>query len=569
MQSPGEYERRAAILAASLIISGIIIAMLQEEGQLLVLAASLIAGLAAVVGDSLARTIALLAWSVVASTMGEYMLPLTLLAGYTAAVTYRPIDIDPLTTRETRRLTLIPAFYTPILLIYPVSVIPLASYTIALIVDWVRASARLSRVKAVLVEREVGVAYGEEARVPLVIDTHGVRVHYALLVDGQAIEGGSAEGRVALGFTVKPRIIGVERHRVELVLVDDKGRASRRIGPYTVRVKASLASIKAILRVRRILSAYRELIGRPLVYRGIPPRIAVEVEGFEAGAGREGKGVGEGVVGEGRGEIGTGAGGIPLSSVILPVEEEAEELEEPVYTWVPFSTGREYGGDRGFRGDYRGVRDYIPGDKPTQIHWKKSLSRGGLVVKTYEAGGMGGGGGGKLLVVADWVSRSPDELDELVKKTYSAILQGMGEKYLVLRVPSGVQYFLKGGVPELLAGLDEVLRAEGVYQRLNYDGWARSGVVEGFREMLRYGGRLSVLARYYIAYARALVSSLKRLGVEEGIGFTMIYSDATALRNHALYEVLNNTFTGGVPVPDIPLEEVAETLKKYLIAYRA
>ena len=270
--------------------------------------------------------------------------------------------------------------------------------------------------------------------------------------------------------------------------------------------------------------------------------------------------------GEGRGESGFGAGGVPLSSIILPAEEEAG-VEE--YKWIPFPTGHEYGGGPWHRGDYRGVREYMPGDKPTQIHWKKSMSRGELVVKTYEAGGEGGGGGGKLLIVADWVSRSPEELDELVKKTYSAILQGMSEKYLVLRAPSGVVYFLRGGVPELLAGLDEVLRAEGVFQRLNYDGWSRGRVVEEFHEMLRSGGRLSRLARYYLAHGRALVLSLRKLGVEEGIGFTIIHSDATAVRNHALYEVLSRTFQGTMPIPDIRLEEVADVLRRYLVAYRA
>lgn len=564
MQSQNGYERRVTLLSLSLIVAGIILATLTSEGWLLLDIASLTAGLAIVIGDGLARTIALVAWSVVASTTGEYMLPVTVAAGYVAGATYRPNQVEPLSSREARRLTLIPAFYTPILLVYPVSIVPLASYTIAVMVEWIRASARLSRVKALVVERDVSVVYGEEARVPVLIDTQGVPVYYSLIVDGVQVDRGYGAGKLPLGFNVKPRIIGVERHRVEAVIVDDKGLARRRMGPYTVRVKASLASAKAILRIRRVLSAYREIIGRPLIYKGIPPRIAVEVEGPEAGAGAEGEGAGEGERGEGRGELGVG-GGVPLSSIILPVE--AEPGEE--YTWIPFSTGREYGGGPWHRGDYRGVREYLPGDKPTQIHWKKSISRRELVVKTYEAGGEGGGGGGKLLVVADWVSRSPEELDELVKKTYSAVLQGMSEKHLVLRAPSGVVYYLRGGVPELLAGLDELIRAEGVLQRLNYDGWSRMNVFEEFHMMLRSGGRLSRIARYYIAHARALVSSLKRLGVEEGIAYTMIYSDATALRNHALQEVLNNTFTASQPVPDIPLEEVAENLKRYLVAYRA
>ncbi|MCE4629953.1 MAG: hypothetical protein F7C82_06705, partial [Desulfurococcales archaeon] len=107
------------------------------------------------------------------------------------------------------------------------------------------------------------------------------------------------------------------------------------------------------------------------------------------------------------------------------------------------------------------------------------------------------------------------------------------------------------------------------FQRLNYDGWSRGMVVEEFHEMLRSGGRLSRLARYYLAHGRALVSSLRRLGVEEGIGFTIIHSDATAVRNHALYEVLSRTFQGTMPIPDIRLEEVADVLRRYLVAYRA
>lgn len=567
----GEYEARAVIVGTSIIIAGVLASLALPRKDIVFLGASLLAGIVVVFGDQLARTLSLLAWAVTASTMGQHLIPLAVLAGVAGEALYHPSRIDSIAPGEARRLLVLAAFYTPVVIVYPASILPLTAYTVTLLVDWMIMSSRLTKAVVSVLEKDVTVEYGEEAIIPVKIKAGVGRIHYSLLLDGHRVLMGVGEGEEYHELKVKPVIVGAEKHTVEAVIADWRGRARRRIGPYTVTVRTTLSSIRALLRIRRILQAYREAIRRPQIYRGEPRLVMVELEAEGVGRGGKGEGRGEGETGEGAGfeEGRRGLGGAQLHSIIFPVDGEGEEVLDVAVVWTPVSTGREYTGGRGLRGDYRGVREYIPGDRPTQIHWKKTASRRELVVKTYEGGIGGGGGKSRLLVIADWVSRNPAELDDLVKKTYSAILQGGGEKILLLRLPRGILYLIRGGVPEVLEVLDDIIRSEGIMQYLDYGGWRRSRTAELYTELLRDKGVMGQIARYLLAYAKAVVSSLEGIGVEPGTSYTIIHSDATAVWNQALKRALNNSLGEPIPIEEIPVEEAALRLRRLLAGYKA
>ncbi len=81
------------------------------------------------------------------------------------------------------------------------------------------------------------------------------------------------------------------------------------------------------------------------------------------------------------------------------------------------------------RGEYYGVRAYVPGDEISSIHWKKSVSKQTLVVKDYRRKPFG-----TLIVLCDLTSKTFNELDDLVYTLLSTLI------YETLRDPMQTIY---------------------------------------------------------------------------------------------------------------------------------
>jgi len=81
------------------------------------------------------------------------------------------------------------------------------------------------------------------------------------------------------------------------------------------------------------------------------------------------------------------------------------------------------------RGEYYGVRAYVPGDEISLIHWKKSVSKQTLVVKDYRREPFG-----TLIVLCDLTSKTFNELDDLVYTLLSTLI------YETLREPMQTAY---------------------------------------------------------------------------------------------------------------------------------
>ncbi len=67
--------------------------------------------------------------------------------------------------------------------------------------------------------------------------------------------------------------------------------------------------------------------------------------------------------------------------------------------------------------EFYAAREYVPGDPPSLIYWKKSLKHHKLIVKELR-----GAGGAEIVIIADIASSSIDELDDLIYKLLSILL---------------------------------------------------------------------------------------------------------------------------------------------------
>ena len=81
------------------------------------------------------------------------------------------------------------------------------------------------------------------------------------------------------------------------------------------------------------------------------------------------------------------------------------------------------------RGEYYGVRAYVPGDETSSIHWKKSVSKQTLIVKDYRRKPFE-----TLIVLCDLTSKTFNELDDLVYTLLSTLI------YETLRDPMQTIY---------------------------------------------------------------------------------------------------------------------------------
>ncbi len=75
--------------------------------------------------------------------------------------------------------------------------------------------------------------------------------------------------------------------------------------------------------------------------------------------------------------------------------------------------------------EFYGAREYVPGDPPSLIYWKKSLKHHRLIVKDLR-----GAGGAEIVIIVDLASSSIDELDDLVYKLLSILLYLSATRHL-------------------------------------------------------------------------------------------------------------------------------------------
>ena len=487
----------------------------------------------------LPRTIAAFTWSMSIPIGGIPALLLSVITAFSTVLAHKERGEPGLEPRsQAWLLTSIALFYLPLLILNPLALFPYLTFMIMIIIKTVRINYKLLTVEADAPIRNIRVAYGEEARIPIIIKSF-IRINYIISLDGKPRLRGGGLGAIEEEILVKPRILGETSHTLNITVYDEDFWTSRSIGPINIKIKTTLESIKTLLRIRKILLRYREYITTPLVYK---VRISLKEEKGSGAAGTYGTGkTGYGPGAGGTGQGGVGLGGGEAGSTSMEVLSEPSEIGEKVLRayFTPLVAPEGMSGKWSFYGDYSGAREYLPGDRPKDIHWKKSISKQELIVKVYEPGSGGGGGGERLLIIADWTARNPEELDELIKRTYSAILSSTGEKILFLRTPTSKTYLISGSPSMVLLGIDHVLKTEGLSLPHSYQGWKRESTPVIARRIEKAGPPLSSIAEYFKLLGSAIAESLKRLGVKEGTSYYIINSDITSLRNYYIGQALS------------------------------
>jgi len=428
--------------------------------------------------------------------------------------------------------------FTPVYLLNPYSTIPAAFYLFVNLVLSFKEYLRLSRVRVEVGEKVRSIVMGEQAVFNFNITSKGV-IAYRVIVNNEVQGEGFAYGNHSFQLGLHPNTAGVHEYRVVFEIADPRGLSKIALDPFTLKIKVTPRSLVIMRAFREILAKYYSTITPPPIWVITPSW--EYVTGSSTGTGNLGEGVG--AVGE------SGLGGI-ASGKVSPGGEEKEGYKAH-YTLVFFAnTLRKY--DQGLRvsvtGEYDGAREYMPGDHPRSIHWKKSISKGQLVVKSYSRSSESDGGGSDV-IIADWDASNPVELDRLINTTYAALFAIKRRIRLLLKLPNGDMFYTEGTLVQIIAALNELLAREEVKARFNYESFFKPQLM--IEEIPAYP-IWNELVNYYMGIARGLSKLLEEKNIGRNTGFILIYPMAYSLKYQIIGEYLRK-----VGFTDIKIKESA------------
>ena len=192
-------------------------------------------------------------------------------------------------------------------------------------------------------------------------------------------------------------------------------------------------------------------------------------------------------------------------------------------------------GAKGRRGEYFGVRYYVPGDDIRTIHWKKTLTRGELVVKEYSSG-IGGGGRGSVIVFADLIASNIVELDKLAYMlvsyfAYRSMIDPTGEAILFLTLPDGNLEILHGKNIDVLSGIVYLFSRRKIFTDLNYTSIG-SIVDDELLDAIRKVDRKPMVTVRVVneVFVDEIVDLLYRVDITPPTTYTVIYGKPTTLK---------------------------------------
>ncbi|MEM4624039.1 MAG: DUF58 domain-containing protein [Thermosphaera sp.] len=425
---------------------------------------------------------------------------------------------------------------TPVYLVNPPSLIPTTIYlSISTIVSF-REYLRLSRIKVLLREKTQSILLGEDAVFHLEILSDSAFA-YKVTVNNKTLSKGFRDKGGVIELRFSPRLAGLHEYNVIIEISDPRGYSKIRLAPQVLKVKVTPKSSV-------IQRTFKEILGK-YYYTTTPPPVWLVVQRWGSAKGLT---VGEEEIIEG--EHGVGKGAVETGKGIEGLREVSAK-GKIIFTLSLFHTPlRElgYSASRTTTGEYEGAREYLPGDHPRSIHWKKSVSKGELIVKTFSKSPEPGGGGGGGVIVADWDASNPIELDTLIRTTYAALFAVQKEIFLLLRLPSGTTIFTRGSLTQIIQVLNEILLLEEVQARFNYEtldrprlNIERESDVKAWRELLDY----------YTSYAISLLTFLEER-VPKKSGFILIHPKAYHLKYHIIAQNFSKFGLTDIRIKEVP-----------------
>ncbi|WP_440060226.1 DUF58 domain-containing protein [Thermogladius sp. 4427co] len=440
--------------------------------------------------------------------------------------------------------TLVYAFvFTPLYIILPTSLIPLLSLLGFSLTRYGAIVSSLARTRIEIgLEPEVA-RLGDNVRLHIRAQARG-RFWYEVFIDNIPVATGFSQGVYEYSYTIRTHHIGIRNVNVRVRLCDEDKFACYTTPEYRPRFKTvpayQLLVAKAESVLRRLL---REIPSPVIMIRGRQDSSSSTGIGYgERGRALTGylSATGGGVYGT---SASTGTGGLyhtveENSIGGSDIEGSAGPGFEHIYGWMPayyiYAIIRQIARTLLY-GDYKGSRDYFPGDPVRNIHWKKSASRGKLVIKEYSGSGSGGSGeSGEVFIIADWLASSYEELDKLVSATINILIymaENTGDSYLYLVTPGSREYFVVGRPVEVLASLLAIMRSEDIKLGWDYKPLRNEYIPVADR---LYGGDGSRLIAFFrdvnIAECQRVYDELRNMGLHEKIPYVVINGSPTMLK---------------------------------------
>ena len=456
------------------------------------------------------------------------------------------------------------AAFTPLYILTPFSLAPATLVLAVLLGLSAREYLRLGRSR-VDVFLESKVTYlGEPARYRVVVTCPGL-FKYTVLEDGKSVASGLARSRASLDLSFSCKHLGVNEKSISVLVEDVRGLAKITHGPYTLSVRV-VARLKRLLKqAEKLIEEYASYLSTPRVLKVIlTPTVTLRAEKSALG--------GAGLVGVGG--FGAGISGAGLremeseeSQRALKLETRASEVqvevevsstkssESSAVKWVvPKVLLLEVEGSlsrhaaRDFGGEYMGTREYVPGDNPRTIHWKKSLRKElseDYCVKIYaRERESSSGGGGVRVILADLTAVNPVELDLMLSALYGELLSELSTEkpltqvHLFIKIPGeeGLLY-ISGGVVDALVALNTITRKHSLRALYNYETWKRSRIIE----LRGSTGFIGDLEMYYRALGLSLVKAIESKIGRRKATVQVIHSNALACKYAVITHVLKDS----------------------------
>lgn len=372
--------------------------------------------------------------------------------------------------------------YTPIYILEPVTVASGAVIVLLLVIAVLAEYAELSSFKVELTNAPASIYLGDTGKIELEIRGRG-EVNAYVYLNTEVAKNLSIRDYARVELTIKPEYAGLLRYLVKVELRGKRELAKLSFKPLDVTIRVVPRHTLIARVAKAILSKYIHEVGFPIIFYMPPSR--VKPAKF---------------------------GGVVKFNWSIP---------HRVYDALERATGKS------MHGEYAGAREYLPGDRLRDIHWKKSISLSELIVKEYSSTPFSRAQY-LTVIIADWIAPNPVELDMVIEATYGAVLSDKSPKLLFLKVPNGGVYLVKGKAIDVLAALELIIKSEKVEALFNYNSWPRSRRINVNPE-----ANIKVienLVKYYEIQASALINELEKHGASRGAQFYAIYSRPLSLK---------------------------------------
>ena len=224
------------------------------------------------------------------------------------------------------------------------------------------------------------------------------------------------------------------------------------------------------------------------------------------------------------------------------------------------------------RGEYFGTRYYVPGDDIKMIHWKKSASKGELVVKEFVVGGVSGGGGGAggLVMFIDLIASSPEELDRLAYTSLATLVKkavtGPEDEVVTFFVlPNDRLEIIHGRAIDVLAAIVNMFKKRNIYTEFNYISMGKALSHEKLVKLMEMDISLVKAAKKVSEkFTNRILGILSTLRINSPVTFTIINGKPTAFRYSYLKYKLSELGHQYVAPKVLTLQELREATQRLL-----